>query len=84
MNIDISMKFSGIFICTKGENKEHTVVLSLEVNQSDSLRRQIFHVKPLDFPLLPKEVFFVYFCFAAGPPFKVKHVLFSLCEYGIY
>ena len=78
------MKFSGIFICTKGKNKEHSVVLSLEVNQSDSLQRQIFHEKPVDLPLLPKEVFFVYFCFAAEPPFKVKQVLFSLCEYGIY
>ena len=30
------MKFSVIFIFTKGENKEHTI-LSLEVNQSDSV-----------------------------------------------
>ena len=53
------MKFSGIFIYTKGENKKYTVVLSLEVNQSDSVGRKIFHVKPSDFSLLPKRACFV-------------------------
>ena len=53
------MTFSWIFIYTKGENKEYTVVLSLEVNQSDSVGRKIFHVKPSDFSLLPKRACFV-------------------------
>lgn len=56
------MSFLRIFICTKGENKVH-IVISLEVNKSGSKWRQIFHAKPLHFPLWLKQDFFVNFCF---------------------